>query len=283
MSSDTADRIVVKGNTVRVVPGWWSDDGVVVTWRPVGRPVPRSFVAAVGMPDFSHVVMFGASVALWGLALGVGYALIAAVAVLAHEYAHLAAAYRFGATELRHPRFILIGAYVRMEWGKDATWGQRGLVSLAGPASGLPCALVVAGAAALLGSSALWAAAGLVAYVNLINALPIPPLDGSRVAIAVGGSARGWRQLIGIGVNATATAFMWDVHWAYAVFPVIATLMACVGPSTEHPHRHTDEPLLPAAWAGLCLALLSLTTWCLGRAGALDALAAMPGGLPMGF
>jgi Zn-dependent protease len=72
-------------------------------------------------------------------------------------------------------------------------YGLNGLamVALAGPASNMILAVLFAGLSVLAGTSAMAAsevaqrAALLSVYLGLFNLLPVPPLDGSKLLIAM--------------------------------------------------------------------------------------------------
>lgn len=91
-----------------------------------------------------------------------------------HEMGHAAAAVRLGG-RVRELRLTAVGAELRLDYLRPLGYAQDSLVALAGPAVNLACgALAMAAGWELCGAAAL-----VIAGFNL---LPIPPLDGGRVA-----------------------------------------------------------------------------------------------------
>jgi Zn-dependent protease len=89
---------------------------------------------------------------------------------------------------------LLAGAF--LGWGRAVNtnpsklrFGYNGLalVALAGPASNVVFALLIAGAASMFTDAVqpLFRAAYLSLYLALFNMLPVPPLDGSKLLLAM--------------------------------------------------------------------------------------------------
>jgi Zn-dependent protease len=89
---------------------------------------------------------------------------------------------------------LLAGAF--LGWGRAVNtaphklkYGYNGLalVALAGPASNVVFALVIAGAASIFTGALepLFRAAYLSLYLALFNMVPVPPLDGSKLLLAL--------------------------------------------------------------------------------------------------
>lgn len=89
---------------------------------------------------------------------------------------------------------LLAGAF--LGWGRAVNtaphklkYGYNGLalVALAGPASNVVFALVIAGAASVFTGALepLFRAAYLSLYLALFNMVPVPPLDGSKLLLAL--------------------------------------------------------------------------------------------------
>jgi len=89
---------------------------------------------------------------------------------------------------------LLAGAF--LGWGRAVNtaphklkYGYNGLalVALAGPASNVVFALVIAGAASIFTGALepLFRAASLSLYLALFNMVPVPPLDGSKLLLAL--------------------------------------------------------------------------------------------------
>lgn len=117
---------------------------------------------------------------LYGWRFGTGFVLLIAV----HELGHVLALRRLG-IRAGLPVFVpFLGAFVRLREAPETVLAEA-LSALAGPATGVAGALVVAGTAAAAGSGLLRALAFTGLLVNLFNLVPALPLDGGRVAAAL--------------------------------------------------------------------------------------------------
>ena len=177
------------------------------------RPSPI-FLAIVAVTAVGGVLAWLAADTVQPLAyVGVFIFVIAGllVSLCLHEFAHAYTAWRFGDHDVEargyltlnplkysHPLlslglpvlFIALGGiglpgaavYLRTSW---MTKRQKTLVSLAGPATNLACAIVLLALTALLRDPAhavFWAGMAFLAFLQLtaflINLLPVPGLDG---------------------------------------------------------------------------------------------------------
>src|SRR6185312_1288278 len=88
------------------------------------------------------------------------------------------------------PVFIpFVGAMISLR-GRPATASVEADIAYAGPIAGTAASLACAGVY-LLGGSRLWLALAYTGFfLNLFNMIPMPPLDGGRVARAF--SRRAW-------------------------------------------------------------------------------------------
>jgi len=143
--------------------------------------------------------VFAVTLALFGVSLVTSrdaavYGAIVTGVVLFHELGHYAAMRAFGYQDTTIFFIPFVGGAAS---GRkiDATLGQEIVVLLAGPLPGL----IVAGAAALLGAgsvprlnAALWALVG----INLLNLLPILPLDGGRIVHALLFARNAWLDVV---------------------------------------------------------------------------------------
>src|SRR5919198_6453189 len=128
----------------------------------------------------SMVVSVAAYALLWGWQFGAGFVLL----LLVHELGHAIQLRREG-MKATAPVFIpFLGAYIGMkEMPKNAAVEAR--VGLAGPVLGSIGCLVPLGLYALTGNNLFRALAFTGFFLNLINLLPVLPLDGGRAMAAL--------------------------------------------------------------------------------------------------
>ncbi|MDQ2865689.1 MAG: site-2 protease family protein [Candidatus Eremiobacteraeota bacterium] len=137
-------------------------------------------------------------VLLFGWRLGV----VILLAIAAHELGHYFA-YRAYGLQARLPVFVpLLGAYTQGAIAPDLE--QDAYIALAGPLTGLALAGACQAAGLLTGDSFWYACAGISAFLNLFNMIPVPPFDGGRVIGAV------WpgMWLVGIVLFVVAAVFL---------------------------------------------------------------------------
>lgn len=185
-------RVILDGRLFHVPPLWHDVcDGPSnpVTSRPVARveqkPAMRAGKSALMVS--SCVATAALIIAAFGPI--VGWILVGIVVF--HELGHAIAARRLG-VRVKGAIGILIGAGVLMD---SVPPGKRDwLISIAGPVTGLPLALLGAVAAVIYGDCWLATIGLLSAWLNVLNLLPIPPLDGGRmlrnVVVGLGGRGR---------------------------------------------------------------------------------------------
>ena len=144
----------------------------------------------------SMLVSIGAYALIWGWRFAVGFVLL----LLVHELGHVIQLRREG-IKAGAPMFIpFLGAIVAMkEMPKDAAAEAR--VGLAGPLLGSLGALLPVGLYALTGNELFQALAFVGFFLNLINLLPVLPLDGGRAMAALSP----WMWFVGYGLLVGAT------------------------------------------------------------------------------
>jgi len=144
----------------------------------------------------SMLVSIGAYALIWGWRFGVGFVLL----LLVHEMGHVLQLRREG-IKASAPMFIpFLGAFVGMkEMPKDAAAEAR--VGLAGPVLGALGCLVPWGIYALTGNELFLALAFVGFFLNLINLLPVLPLDGGRAMAALSP----WMWFVGFAMLVAAT------------------------------------------------------------------------------
>ncbi len=124
--------------------------------------------------------------ALLVYAYGAGVCACFALALLAHEFAHALAARAFGA-RIASIELLPFGCAAVLEGLGTLSAAKEAAVAAAGPLAGMA---IAAGANMLSGGSAFLAQfARLSLGLSAVNLLPVPPLDGGRVFIALLGLA----------------------------------------------------------------------------------------------
>jgi hypothetical protein len=140
----------------------------------------------------------------WTFALGF------VVLLFIHEMGHVWVAKRKGLS-VSAPIFIpFLGAMILLKrQPKDAV--TEAAVALGGPALGSVAALLCLGIGFWTGSEVWYALAYVGAFVNLLNLLPLHPLDGGRIAVAVS------RWLWVVGVVAVPLAIWYTGSFLFAI------------------------------------------------------------------
>jgi Zn-dependent protease len=146
-------------------------------------------IGKIAGPLISMMVSIGAYALIypWGFAIGI------VLLLLVHELGHVIAAKRIG-LPVSAPLFIpFLGALITMKKHPlDAK--TEAYVAFGGPILGTIGATAVFGAAYYMDSPLLYSLAYIGLLLNLINLLPIHPLDGGRIATAV----TRWLWLVGL-------------------------------------------------------------------------------------
>ncbi len=123
------------------------------------------------------------SVAFWylmtmSLPMAIGIILL----VFIHEMGHFYAA-RIKGISVEMPVFTPLGAYVRLASARNAK--DEAFVALAGPVVGGLVSLVVIALAPVLGSNLLYSLGVWGVIINLFNLVPLEPLDGGKISLAI--------------------------------------------------------------------------------------------------
>jgi Zn-dependent protease len=146
----------------------------------------------------SMLVSIGAYALIWGWAFAVGFVLL----LLLHEIGHVIQLRREG-VKASAPMFIpFLGAVIAARsMGDDAAAEAR--VGLAGPILGSIATLVPLGIWLATGEE-FWQALAFVGFfLNLLNLLPVLPLDGGRAMAALSP----WVWLVGFAALVVLTVF----------------------------------------------------------------------------
>lgn len=219
--------------------------------RQLARPVPRRVQA--GLFGLSTLLFLLAGGWFWGLR----FAVVLFVAVFIHELGHYLAMRAFGYRNVQMLALPLVGGVtIGHEARPDAA--QRAWMSLMGPLPGiligwglvLYLLFAAAGEGSLGGGlltlaagggadSDLWLAAFVFLFLNYLNVLPVPPLDGAHVvqALLPTGSAR----LTAIFI--VAAALIGAVVALWAGFTLLA-LLALLQLTTAAPRWQLAKVLL---------------------------------------
>jgi len=141
------------------------------------------------------LLSIGAYAIEWGWAFAAGFVLL----IFVHEMGHAVALRREG-IPAGAPVFIpFIGAFVAMH-GQPRDAGVEARVAMAGPITGSLAAWLVLGAGLAWHQPLLVALGHTAVLLNLFNLVPVPPLDGGRIA----GAFTRTYWLIGYAVGALA-------------------------------------------------------------------------------
>jgi len=123
------------------------------------------------------LLSIGAYAIEWGWAFAAGFVLL----IFVHEMGHAVALRREG-IPAGAPVFIpFVGAFVAMH-GQPRDAGVEARVAMAGPVTGSLAAWLVLGAGLAWPQPLLVALGHTAVLLNLFNLVPVPPLDGGRIA-----------------------------------------------------------------------------------------------------
>jgi Zn-dependent protease len=142
-------------------------------------PPRRDWKSAVARTVGSMII----SILVYGIFLGPAFAAGFVLLILVHEMGHVFALRYYGIRG-SPPIFIpFVGAVITIPPMRDAQ--QEAIVGIGGPVLGTVGALVCFAISRQLHSELLLKVSFYGFAVNLLNMLPIPPLDGGRVTAAV--------------------------------------------------------------------------------------------------
>ena len=198
-------------------------------------------VPAPGQP-LIWALISSALLAAWiGWQLGWQAALAGVVGILIHEYGHVLAIDRAGCGPGRIHMVPFLGGVAVMQ-RPPRTEFDGALIALAGPSFGLLAAVPFYLAGLATGDAGWFRAAVLIAFINLVNLAPAPPLDGSRIVGPVLARIhplveRGAMVLIG------SVAIAWALMNRDYLFAGLIAL-GVVGAMRRGPQRPASEPLV---------------------------------------
>lgn len=166
----------------------------------------------LGLTLVTMLISIGAYTLIAPFELAVG----AAFLLLVHELGHVAAARKKGLPVSAVVFIPFIGAMITMKrHPRDAE--TEALIAISGPLAGT-LASAAAYAVGIAGVHPLWIAIANVGFLfNLLNLLPIKPLDGGRIAVAV----TRWLWLAGL-VAGIFVIFYWKSYLLLGLWFVFA-------------------------------------------------------------
>ncbi|MFC4765840.1 site-2 protease family protein [Effusibacillus consociatus] len=171
--------------------------------------IPLLKFGKVGGTIWSMALMVGAYALIypWTFALGI------AIMLLIHEMGHVIAARRKG-LPVSAPAFIpFLGAMITMK-KQPADAETEAYIAYGGPLIGTVGAVLVLGAAMATDYTPLYAVAQIGFFLNLINLLPIHPLDGGRIVTAISRWLWGVGLIGGLVVILYLKAILFLLIWA---------------------------------------------------------------------
>lgn len=168
-------------------PGYAAPTGAPQAAR--NRPTGTSIVgfiskvavlAKVALPLVSILASFGAYALLFGWQFGLGIIVL----LFIHEMGHYVVI-RSKGLPVSLPVFIpLLGAYVAMR-GMPLTVRDEAEIGIAGPIAGTVAGVVCLWLYAQLGMPIMLPLAYFSFFLNLLNLIPVSPLDGARVTSSI--------------------------------------------------------------------------------------------------
>lgn len=171
----------------------------------------------------------------WGFA--VGFVLL----LFVHELGHVLAAKRKG-LPVSAPLFIpFLGALITMK-RQPLDAQTEAYVAMGGPLLGTVGAMAVYAGAYATDSPLLYALSYVGFFLNLINLLPIHPLDGGRISTAV----TRWLWLVGllggIVVVVYLKSFLFFLIWAFFAYDLYKNMLNAIK------RRLRSNPFCKSRW-----------------------------------
>ncbi|TBL71431.1 metalloprotease [Paenibacillus thalictri] len=161
--------------------------------------LPLLKLGKAGGAVLSMLVTVGAYAILFPFGFAVGFVLL----ILGHELGHVIAAKRKGLPVSGIFFIPFLGALTNMKRNpRDAV--TEAYIAFGGPLVGSMCALAVFAAALVWNHPLLYSLAYVGFFLNLINMLPINPLDGGRIVVAVSR----WMWVVGLVGGLVVIYFM---------------------------------------------------------------------------
>ena len=198
---------------------------------------------ALTRPWVVKSALAAASFVTGALLLDVWSALMVIGLIAVHEAGHLWAMRRFGLRRGGLYLLPLIGGLATGE--RPRTPGQAAVIALMGPVFGFLASLMLLAVFLLTGEPSLGLAGTLGVEVNLLNLLPLYPLDGGRVLVTMLVSGRG-RRGAGVLLAVAAVALCAALWWASVVLGLVALLGVVLLASAWQAEADPADPGLEA-------------------------------------
>jgi Zn-dependent protease len=192
---------------------------------------------------FSMLLSMGVYWTLWGWKFAVGFVL----SIYVHEMGHVIALQRYG-FKATAPMFIPgLGAFIRLQQ-QVINPTEDAVIGLAGPIYGLGAAAVSLGLWWVTKQPLFAALAGVGAWINLFNLIPVWTLDGGRAFHALS-RAQKWMMA---GVAAAA--------WFYTNDGILLLVMiACIGRAAVDKDEGQSDRRAALTYSGLVIVLSVLS------------------------
>lgn len=148
------------------------------------------------------VLLAGSALAGWSILFSWQFALVLIAVIMFHEYGHVWAMKKMG---MKTKGFYLIPFVGGVAVGDKAkTHWQQVFIAMMGPSFGLVMSIVCYLAYLLTESHFIGLLASMSALINILNLLPIMPLDGGQVVKSIVFSGRSKWQYVGLLVLSAA-------------------------------------------------------------------------------
>jgi Zn-dependent protease len=200
---------------------------------PAAAPQRRGFGYALRRTGGSMIL----SMAVYGYFLGPLFAVGFVLLIWVHEMGHVLALRRYGVRSAP-PLFIpFVGAVITIGRVRDAA--QEAIVGIGGPVLGTVGALACFALYGVYHEHLLLDLAFYGFSINLLNLLPIPPLDGGRVTAAVSPWIWpfGFLALIGLGV----LQYVHAGHDITGVSPILVLILVFAAPRLWRTFRFRER------------------------------------------
>lgn len=225
--------------------GWAAGSAIVAVLTKIG------LLLKVALPFLSAIVSFGAYALLFGWQFGAGILLL----LFVHEMGHFVVI-RAKGLPASLPVFIpLLGAYVAMRRMPQSVRDEAE-IAIAGPLAGALGGLVCLLLYEQTGLRVLLVLAYFDFFINLLNLLPVSPLDGGRIVAAIS------RWIWPVGLALLVGAFFLTHSLIIAVLVLLGlgqtiSRFSEAGRSSYYRMPWIQRAYITAAYFGLagCLAL----------------------------
>jgi Zn-dependent protease len=187
MSVSLQDREQTVKKKPRGTGGWAAGAGILVLLSKFKTAL--FFLLKAGKPLWTMILSIGAYALIFPWTFAIGFVLL----IFIHEMGHVLAARRRG-LPVSAPMFIpFLGAFITMKrMPKDAE--TEAYIGMGGPVLGSAGAFVCYAIGYWTGHPLWYALAHSGFLINLLNLMPVHPLDGGRIVTAVSR----WLWLVGV-------------------------------------------------------------------------------------